>query len=300
MTAYEIAHSLMAKPRRNRDGWLVNCVCHDDRHPSLSLRDGEGGRILVHCFRGCDPREILRTLRDIDLLDGSSPAPPPPPSRPVNRARILNNIIEGTNPLEAEGIVARYLESRGIFLAAWPENLREHSSLEVWEDGRRSGQWFPALVAVIRDVKREPVGLHLTFLEKDGSGKTPIENPRRIIGVKDGSTWGGTVRLFDPVDGTIGLAEGIETTLSAHLLTGIPGWACLNAGGIERAELPPEIRRVTIFADNDKSGTGQKAAAKAALRFRAEGKKARVLIPDVPGQDFNDILKQYRKTLQKI
>ena len=294
MTAHEIVHSLMARPRRNRDGWLVPCVCHDDRHPSLSIRDGEGGKVLVHCFRGCDPREILKTLRDMGLMDGSSPAPFPPPSRPINRARTLNNIIEATHPIEPESIVARYMAGRAISLQEWPGDLREHPDLMVYEDGKATGKKYPAMVAIIKDVQGEPVGLHLTFLEKDGSGKAPIENPRRIIGVKDGSTRGGTVRLFDPVDGTIGLAEGIETTLSAHLLTGIPGWACLNAGGIERAEIPPEIppeiRRVTIFADNDKSGTGQKAAAKAALRFRSEGRETGILVPDEPGKDFNDIL----------
>lgn len=290
MTASEIANSLMARPKRNRDGWLVSCVCHDDSHPSLSLRDGEAGKILIHCFRGCDPREILKTLRGMGLLDGTAPSSPPPPSRSVNRARILNDIADGTKPIEAGGIVPRYLESRGIVLSKWPEDLREHPSLEVWEDGRPTGQRFPALVSVIRNVQREPVGLHLTFLEKNGSGKAPIENPRRIIGVKEGSTRGATVLLADPEGGTVGLGEGIESTLSAMILTGIPGWACLNAGGIERAELPKEIRRVVVFADNDRNMTGQRVAAKAALRFRSEGRETKILVPDKPGQDFNDIL----------
>lgn len=290
MTAYSIAHSLMAKPRRNREGYIVNCVCHDDRHPSLSIRDGEGGKVLVYCFRGCDPREILKTLREMGILDGSSPAPPSPPSRPINRAQILNIIIEATHPIEPESIVARYLESRGIFLTGWPEDLREHPSLEVWEDKRRTGHRFPSLVSVIRGMQGEPVGLHLTFLKKDGSGKAPIENPRRIIGVRERSTRGATIRLAEPEGGLVGLGEGIESTLSAMILTGIPGWACLNAGGIERAEFPSEIRRITIFADNDKSMTGQRAAAKAALRFRSEGRETRILIPDETGWDFNDVL----------
>ena len=290
MTAHEIVHSLMARPRRNRDGWLVPCVCHDDRHPSLSIRDGEDGKILVHCFRGCNQREILKTLREMGLLDGSSPAPPPPPSRPINRAQILNNIIEATHPIEPESIVARYMAGRAISLQEWPGDLREHLDLMVYEDGKATGKKYPAMVAIIKDGKGEPVGLHLTFLEKDGSGKAPVENPRRIIGVKEGSTRRATVRLFEPRDGTIGLAEGLETAIAAYLLTGIPTWAALNAGGIERAELPEEIKRVVVFADNDRSMTGQRAAAKAALRFRSKGRETRILVPDEPGKDFNDIL----------
>lgn len=67
--------------------------------------------------------------------------------------------------------------------------------------------------------------------------------------------------------------------------------------GIERADLPQEIRRIIIFADNDKSTTGQRAAAKAVLRFRAEGRETKILVPDEPGQDFNDIL-QMKSALQ--
>jgi hypothetical protein len=39
--------------RRNGAGWTARCPAHQDRSPSLSVRNGEGGRILVHCFAGC-------------------------------------------------------------------------------------------------------------------------------------------------------------------------------------------------------------------------------------------------------
>ena len=187
--------------------------------------------------------------------------------------------------------------SRGIILAAWPEDLREHPNLEVWEDRKPTGKYYPALIAVIRKRDGQPCGLHETYLAGDGSGKAPIENPRRIIGVKEGSTRGGTVRLFEPRDGAIGLAEGLETAIAAYLLTGTPTWAALNAGGIERAELPQEIKKVVIFVDNDRSGTGQRAAANAAHRFRSEGRVVRILVPDEPGHDFNDLL-QMKSALQ--
>ena len=40
----------------------ARCPCHEDRTPSLSISDGEDGRLLVNCFAGCDPVEILRAL----------------------------------------------------------------------------------------------------------------------------------------------------------------------------------------------------------------------------------------------
>jgi hypothetical protein len=42
--------------------WIAKCPAHDDRHPSLSIREGDDGRILLHDFAGCDVGEILGTL----------------------------------------------------------------------------------------------------------------------------------------------------------------------------------------------------------------------------------------------
>ncbi len=45
---------------------------------------------------------------------------------------------------------------------------------------------------------------------------------------------------------------------------------------------------ITIAVDNDVAG--QRAARLAASRWRKEGRKVRLAIPDKPDQDFNDIL----------
>lgn len=43
--------------RRSRDGWMARCPAHDDRSPSLSLRESDG-KILLHCFAGCTVEAI--------------------------------------------------------------------------------------------------------------------------------------------------------------------------------------------------------------------------------------------------
>ena len=53
MGAYEIAKAI-GNARKTSNGWLVPCVCHDDRNPSLHISDGDDGKILVHCFANCD------------------------------------------------------------------------------------------------------------------------------------------------------------------------------------------------------------------------------------------------------
>ncbi len=75
----------------------------------------------------------------------------------------------------------------------------------------------------------------------------------------------------------------------AAVLLGLPGWAAVSCGNLgANMALPAGVRRVTIAADPDPPG--QRAAAKAARRWRAEGRSVRLATPDTPGQDFADLL----------
>lgn len=62
MNAEAIADLLHAR-RTSAGRWQAKCPAHDDRWPSLSIRDWQDGRVLVHCFAGCSPDSILRALR---------------------------------------------------------------------------------------------------------------------------------------------------------------------------------------------------------------------------------------------
>ena len=42
--------------------WLARCPSHDDRSPSLSVRAGDNGAVLIHCFAGCAPGEVLAAV----------------------------------------------------------------------------------------------------------------------------------------------------------------------------------------------------------------------------------------------
>jgi hypothetical protein len=49
--------------RRVGDGrWMARCPAHDDRNPSLSIRELHDGRVLVYCFAGCDTLSILAAI----------------------------------------------------------------------------------------------------------------------------------------------------------------------------------------------------------------------------------------------
>jgi len=47
--------------RRNGNGWIAVCPAHQDRNPSLSIRN-EDGKILLHCFGGCSIEGVCAAL----------------------------------------------------------------------------------------------------------------------------------------------------------------------------------------------------------------------------------------------
>ena len=54
--------SRLRKVRRTGGGWTAICPAHDDREPSLSINEGDDGRILLYCHAGCPTESVLTTL----------------------------------------------------------------------------------------------------------------------------------------------------------------------------------------------------------------------------------------------
>lgn len=57
-TAADLAQQLKAK--RCERGWLAKCPAHDDHRASLSIGEGEGGRLLLKCHAGCTFDAIMK------------------------------------------------------------------------------------------------------------------------------------------------------------------------------------------------------------------------------------------------
>jgi hypothetical protein len=46
--------------RRTGHGrWLARCPAHKDRRSSLSVRELDDGRVLIHCFVACSAKAVL-------------------------------------------------------------------------------------------------------------------------------------------------------------------------------------------------------------------------------------------------
>jgi putative DNA primase/helicase len=111
-----------------------------------------------------------------------------------------------------------YFASRGIHLTA-PVALRFYPGLK-----HPSGGIWPAMVALVTiGVDGQPIGIHRTFLARDGNAKAPVEPQKMMLG----PCRGGVVRLAEPGN-LLMVGEGIETCLSAMQATGHPAWAALS------------------------------------------------------------------------
>jgi hypothetical protein len=64
MNAETIARALGG--RKAGGGWKARCPAHDDRNPSLSIRD-EHGQVLVRCHAGCEQADVIAALRERGL-----------------------------------------------------------------------------------------------------------------------------------------------------------------------------------------------------------------------------------------
>jgi putative DNA primase/helicase len=192
-----------------------------------------------------------------------------------------------SRPIQPGDIADRYLASRGIARRSYPLSVRFCPRLR---DG--AGGFRPALVAVVSASDRKGGTLHRTFLNDKGTAKAEMTSPRKLL---PGSfPKGGAVRLADWMGGPLGIAEGIETAMSASLLFRIPVWAAICAANLAKWIPPDGCDEVAIFGDHDISGCGQKAAYALSSRLKKMGITVAVHIPLTLGEDWNDEWKRQK------
>jgi len=228
------------------------------------------------------------------------PSPPASSADPVKverqRRRLQQTWDEALPLWDRRALPARrYLVHRGLALAVYPDRLRLHPDLPYFDaDGNETGRW-PALLAVVSGMDGQPVTLHRTYLTTTGA-KAPVGEVKKLMTYPgDRTLSGGAIRLF-PAQPVLGVAEGIETALAVHQATGLPVWPVVSATLLAQFQPPAGVHEVLIWADLDRSGAGQEAAAALAERRRADGLAVRILLPPGPiptnakGVDWLDVL----------
>lgn len=266
--------------------WMARCPAHNDSTPSLSIRETLEGKLLVHCHAGCEQTAVIAALQDRGLWPRGSVRAEPAfearsdraSDRDDDKARTANALqlwCAGRPPDET--LVQVYLRSRGIRIAL-PGAIKFHCGLN-----HRTSSIWPAMIALVTHGRdNRPIGIHRTYLSRDGRGKAPVEPNKMMLG----PCRGGAVRLAPP-DSPLMIGEGIETCLAAMQATGHSAWAALSTSGLRTLDLPSVVKDVIVLADGD--APGEAAALATAARWRNEGRRVRIARPP-QGADFADLL----------
>lgn len=283
MRAESLARQLGGRWHRNYG--TARCPAHDDRRPSLSITDGDNGRLLLHCHAGCNYQDIVAAIEQHFgslqwRANGYERGPEVRGDIGQSISNLINLISSQTVPIlgtQAE----RYLRARSIS-GPMPPGLRFHRCLRH-PDGRR----FPAMVARVEAIDRGIVGLHRTYLSADAPRKIDGPTSKAMLG----PCKGGAVRLRAGTKG-LAVAEGIETALSLAmgLDGGIAVWAALSASGMAALRLPPaNSMGAMLLIGTDGEPRGRSAGSELADVAVWHGWNVEILrAPD--GKDFNDLV----------
>jgi hypothetical protein len=68
MTPVERMLEMLTKVKGGNGRWTACCPAHNDRGPSLAIRELEDGRVLLHCFAGCETLHVVQAL-GMDMTD---------------------------------------------------------------------------------------------------------------------------------------------------------------------------------------------------------------------------------------
>ena len=273
--AREIALTLAGgRAQRLTDGsFLICCPVpshgkgRGDQSPSLRIADGQT-RLLIHCYAGCDPRDVLDVLRRRGLLETHRATAARAPSvspysaltpnlrqedREREQARKAAWLWQHRQPIGGT-IAEAYLRSREIacdppatlgYLA--PTKPGHHPALIAAFDFPNEVE--PGRLATTPHVE----AVHLTLLRSDGSDKADASPNKIMVG---GSL--GVPIVLAPLNDLFGLAvcEGIENGLTIHQATGLGVWCAGSAGHMPALAdtIPRDVDAVTIYADDDRAG----------------------------------------------
>jgi len=120
--------------------WVARCPAHQDRSPSLSVRELDDGRILLHDFGGCAVDDVLAAvgLTLGDLFPKRSPAHSYPASHSRIPARELLEIISEETSVVAI-LAVNMLAKKAVTEADWRRLAKAAARIGVARDHVHGG-----------------------------------------------------------------------------------------------------------------------------------------------------------------
>ena len=236
---------------------------------------GDGISLVRQCLGLSFPDTLKKISSIIGIPDNSRAKQDYDPKKSLTDLWGRSKKFCGSDP------VAQYLHDRGIVIE--PQNIRYCP--DCWESDTKKKYY--AMIARFMNSEGKPISLHRTYI--NGRGKAGIKSPKKLMKGTEPLS-GGAIRLFKPTD-VLGIAEGIETAISATQLTDIPCWSAVSSTLLKAWKPPEGIKKIVIFGDSDPNYAGQMAAYSLANRLYNADLIIDLQFPDI-GKDWNDFLNQ--------
>lgn len=119
--------SRLNKVKGRPGAWTACCPAHDDRSPSLSIRE-EDDRVLVHCHAGCSVEAVLGAV-GLDMTDLFPPKPTTWPQPPHKRVRLF----------ASDALRVMHMEATVVMVAA--HNMAQGQTLHAEDLARLTEAW---------------------------------------------------------------------------------------------------------------------------------------------------------------
>lgn len=190
-------------------------------------------------------------------------------------------------------VVEEYLRGRGIKPS---RSALEHVKFAPLLRFSANGQLYPAMIAQLTD-NQGFCCVQRTYLDRNAPEKLKLpggEGKNLPVKLTKGAMGPSAVRFSEPAGGTVGIAEGVETALSASQLYSLPVWATCGASRFKSIEFPPDVDSLVIFGDP--GDVGRTLAFDAQDFWMQKGLAVEVIFPAAAFEnagikdDFNDIL----------
>lgn len=199
--------------------------------------------------------------------------------RDASIANYLNGLWQGSVPLDdpKAAPARRYFHMRKIPPTAVSSHIRFCESVKLKTEGY-ADTYMPAIVSRVYNNIGQPLTIHLTYITHKGEKIKGIKS-KRLMPVQAKFEPGNG--LFVPVmalcgSKIMGIAEGIETALSAGLLHNLPVWSAISSGPLRNFMPPESIEHLICYADLDANGTGTNAAIALAQNLTNKGWKGQL------------------------
>ena len=287
------------------DGDLPTKKCRCPHHGGDGLTlavDVQNGKLLVHCFHpGCDQSSVIAALRRDGLWPGSGDLEGAQSSEAANAVRkpderrqyalnIYNQLL-ATNRGGLADVLEAYLAPRRLKV---PDTALLALPLRCAPVGTEPSEVLrtdnPGMVLPLRDKTGKFAGIQSVWLDWTLTKKRDEEPRRQTYGLLRGNFVELVELDYQNPPPKLIIGEGVETVLSAIVLTGLPGIA--TAGNVANVE-PPSCAEYILLVDCDDSGGSRQGAG--TLAQRLVGSVVRIATPVRPeggksGYDYNDAL----------